>query len=142
MPNVDLGPDQIICSDDSHTLDAGNPGLDYLWSTGETTQTIIVDTTATYSVTVSDSDGCSSEDEFILTVNSIPTAILTNDTTICEGESTSLTFNLDGTGPFDIIYDDGNSSNMLNGISDGHTITVSPTSTTTYSILSLSLIHI
>ena len=137
LPVVDLGSDQTICSDDTYTLDAGNPGLDYLWSTGETTQTIIVDTTATYSVTVSDSDGCSSEDNFILTVNPIPTVTLLNDTTICDGESTSLTFNLEGTGPYDIIYDDGSSSNMLNGINDGHTITVSPSTTTTYSIVSI-----
>lgn len=42
-PEVFLGPDTLICSWDSLTLDAGNPGCAYEWSTGDTTQTITVD---------------------------------------------------------------------------------------------------
>lgn len=43
FPEVLLGNDTIICHDQSITLDAGNPGMDYLWSTGDTTQTLVVD---------------------------------------------------------------------------------------------------
>ncbi|MFP4470619.1 MAG: GEVED domain-containing protein [Bacteroidales bacterium] len=45
LPEVDLGADMTVCANETVTLDAGNPGADYLWSTGETTQTITVDTT-------------------------------------------------------------------------------------------------
>lgn len=40
---VDLGADTTICPWDILLLDAGNPGYSYLWSNGETTQTILVD---------------------------------------------------------------------------------------------------
>lgn len=41
-PTVDLGPDTTIIITDNLILDAGNPGADYLWSTGDTLQTIEV----------------------------------------------------------------------------------------------------
>lgn len=43
---VELGPDTSICPWESVTLDAGNQGSSYLWSTGDSTQTILVDTTS------------------------------------------------------------------------------------------------
>lgn len=49
---VNLGNDTIIDEGTSIILDAGNPGAVYLWSTGESTQSINVDTTGEYSVTV------------------------------------------------------------------------------------------
>ncbi len=72
LPIVDLGEDMTICANEVVTLDAGNPGAEYLWSTGETTQTITVDTTgvgigiATYSVDVTDGNLCSSSDEITI----------------------------------------------------------------------------
>ena len=51
-PSVDLGNDTTICIGSSVTLDAGNPGSSFLWNTGDTTQTIQVDSTALYTVTV------------------------------------------------------------------------------------------
>lgn len=43
-----------ICKGDKITLDAGTgPGYTYLWSTGDTTQTIVVSTPGEYSVTIS-----------------------------------------------------------------------------------------
>ena len=45
LPVVELGSDVTICANETMVLDAGNPGAQYLWSTGATTQTIAVDTT-------------------------------------------------------------------------------------------------
>lgn len=44
LPVVALGPDTAICQDEVYLLDAGNDGASYYWSTGETSQTIQVDT--------------------------------------------------------------------------------------------------
>jgi len=52
-PVVFLGNDTTINLGQTLILDAGNPGSDYLWSTGETTQTLPVSVTGTYSVNVS-----------------------------------------------------------------------------------------
>jgi len=53
QPFVFLGNDTTIIQGQSLLLDAGNHGSNYLWSTAETTQTIVVTTAGTYSVTVS-----------------------------------------------------------------------------------------
>lgn len=53
LPAVNLGNDTVFCQVLSAVLDAGNPGSQYLWSTGEITQTIDVDTTGQYWVAVS-----------------------------------------------------------------------------------------
>jgi hypothetical protein len=69
LPFVDLGPDMTVCANWTITLDAGNPGSTYLWSTGETTQTIVVDTTGigigvgAFSVEVTSPESCSNTDE-------------------------------------------------------------------------------
>lgn len=52
LPAVDLGPDTAIYEGEFIILNAGNPGCTYLWSTGDTTQTIVVTEAGTYSVTV------------------------------------------------------------------------------------------
>jgi PKD repeat protein len=61
-PVVALGNDTAICSSNTLTLDAGNAGASYLWSTGETSQTIDVNTPGSYSVMVTVGTGCSSSD--------------------------------------------------------------------------------
>jgi hypothetical protein len=56
-PVVFLGNDTTIMQGQTLILDAGNPGSDYLWSTGATTQTLPINVTGTYSVFVSNSCG-------------------------------------------------------------------------------------
>lgn len=51
-PSVALGNDQTLCNGQSLTLNAGNPGASYLWSTGATTQTVNVSGTGSYWVIV------------------------------------------------------------------------------------------
>jgi hypothetical protein len=69
LPEVDLGVDTVICHDRTYTLDAGNAGAEYLWSTGETSQTIVVDAadyeygTETFSVVVTNQYACTGSDE-------------------------------------------------------------------------------
>lgn len=59
---VDLGNDTTICIDEVLTLDAGQ-GESFVWSTGEITQTIDVDTTGTYWVEVTNAAGCTDFDD-------------------------------------------------------------------------------
>lgn len=58
QPEVDLGTDSILCEGFSITLDAGNAGSTYSWSSGETTQTLVVTAAGNYSVDVTSADGC------------------------------------------------------------------------------------
>ena len=72
-PIVDLGSDVTICSGTTQTLDAGSHSS-YLWSTGETTGTIDVNTSGTYHVTVQDANGCDASDTINITVSPALTA--------------------------------------------------------------------
>ncbi len=80
--NVDLGNDTSFCNGGSVLLDAGNPGLTYLWNDNSTNQTLNASTTGTYSVVVSD-QGCSDSDAVNITVLPIPVVDLGNDTVVC-----------------------------------------------------------
>jgi PKD repeat protein len=73
VPSVVLGNDTSMCAWNSILLDAGNPGMAYLWSTSATTQTIIADSTGTgmgsenYWVQVTNSAGCHAADTIRIT---------------------------------------------------------------------------
>jgi gliding motility-associated-like protein len=113
LPIVDAGNDQGICVSGAVVIGGaptGPSGATYLWSPGATlddntlsnpTATPLV--TTTYTVTVTDTNGCVDFDVITISINSIPTVNAGNDTTICVGESlviggsptgpTSATFN-------------------------------------------------
>lgn len=76
--------DEDICSDQSATLDAGNSGASFLWSTGATTQTIEADTTGDFVVTVT-VNGCNRSDTAAVRVFQYPTAPIVACTTTTGG---------------------------------------------------------
>jgi hypothetical protein len=73
LPVVDLGEDFSVCANEVVVLDAGNTGATFLWSTGETTQTIEVDSTgigigtAQFWVEVTDAETCANSDTIMVT---------------------------------------------------------------------------
>jgi hypothetical protein len=74
LPFVNLGGDTTLCDTLTYTLDAGT-AVSYLWSDASTNQTLVTSVTGTYSVTVSDSIGCSATDAVDVTFISCPTGI-------------------------------------------------------------------
>lgn len=74
----------------------------------------------------------------VITVNPLPTAVITGTRSICVGDSAPLTFNLTGNGPFDVTYFNGTSSTVLTNISNGHQAYVSPSTTRTYTITAVN----
>ena len=54
-------------------LDAGAGYSSYLWSTGATTQTITVSSAGSFSVTVSNANGCTGSTSATTVVNPLPT---------------------------------------------------------------------
>src|SRR5690606_7046966 len=121
LPNANAGDDVSTCQGTAVTLTASG-GSSYLWSNGATSQSITVNPniTTTYSVEVTQ-NGCSSTDEVVVTVNSLPTINAGNDVTILEGESVTLS----ATGGTSYVWSNGETT---------QSITVSPTTTTTYTV--------
>lgn len=89
-PTVYLGSDTSICKNENVTLDAGNTGLNFLWSSGATDQTATFGASGTHWVEVTDTLNCTTRDSLLLTVSTLGTVSLGNDTTICGGDSLEL----------------------------------------------------
>lgn len=84
------GNEITICSTTSLTLTAPNGFADYLWSDGSTTQTITVAASGTYTVVVSNADGCASPASNGLLVTLLP-APCTNAPPVIATTSVSTT---------------------------------------------------
>jgi hypothetical protein len=75
-----LGNDTAVASGSTLTLDGGGGFITYLWSTNETTQTIDVQTTGTYWVSVTDPLGCILIDTIDITfLNGLNNIVSEND---------------------------------------------------------------
>lgn len=92
-PDVTVDGDLAFCDGSTVTL-TSSPAVSYLWSNGETTQSITVGVTGTFSVTITDANGCvGTSDPVSTTVYDNPTPTITADgpTIFCDGDSVVLT---------------------------------------------------
>ncbi len=109
----------IYCGLDSVLLDAGLFNS-YLWTSGDTTQTLMVDTEGSYTIEVTDTLGCSAIDSFQLFLHDIP-LITANIFEFLDGTGGDVDldifqgtppyyydWNLDGTGDYDDLEDQYN----------------------------------
>ncbi len=131
LPVAEAGKDSSVCEGQSILLNA-NGGGSYLWSTGNTQQSIIVKPNTAhkvYSVTVTDSYGCSAKDTVNINMVSNPSVTAGPDTSVCAGSSVTLT----ATGT-DNLY-------LWNTGATSSSIQVSPVSSTDYSVVMFNLNH-
>ena len=124
--------DTTVCAGQSVTLTAtgtsGDGTYTYFWNTGDTTGTISVSpiVTTAYTVTVTDGCGTTDNDGATISVFDAVTALLIADTTICQGDSVTLTATGGlGDGTFAYLWSTGATT---------PTITVTPTGTSVYSV--------
>ena len=76
------------CDVDSILVDAGAGYNFYAWSNGANTQQIYAVNNGTYTVTVTDANGCIDSDDVLVDILNVN--IVQNDTSICLGESITL----------------------------------------------------
>ncbi|MCB0448153.1 MAG: T9SS type A sorting domain-containing protein, partial [Gelidibacter sp.] len=120
VPTINAGADVTINSGDSVTLTATG-GASYSWNTGATTSSITVSPTVTTTYTVTGTlNGCQSTDTVTVFVNNLQ-ANAGPDVSICHGYSTTLT----ASGGDTYLWSTGATTSS---------ITVNPTSTSTYSV--------
>ncbi len=124
LPVVSVSPTAVaICNGASTTLTATGVG-NYNWNSTETTASITVtpNTTTTYSVTVTDANTCTASVSGVVTVNSLPVAVVSPaSVAICNGASTTLTASGGGT----YIWSNGATTTA---------ITVTPNTSATYTV--------
>lgn len=94
FPEISSPSNTLFCAGDSKTWSAGLGTADYsyLWSTGETTESISIATAGNYSVTVTDTNGCSRVSETLyFDEDPYPSDVsLGPDVSLCSGNSIGL----------------------------------------------------
>ncbi|MCB0755132.1 MAG: gliding motility-associated C-terminal domain-containing protein [Flavobacteriales bacterium] len=83
------GPYQF-CEGDDVVLTVNPVGSPTIWSTGELTQSITVDTTGLYEVQITDEHGCNGQTQVLVYSTQLPELTLSNDTTVSLGEIVPL----------------------------------------------------
>lgn len=103
LPNVNAGVDQSVCSGGSVTLN-GSGATSYVWTNSVTNGTPFTPgSTATYTVTGTDANGCVNTDQVTVTVNPLPTIGAGTDQNICVGTPVTLS----GSGGVSYVWSNG-----------------------------------
>ncbi len=112
-----------LCLGQNTTL-AASGGGNYLWSNGETNNSIFITPTAStnYFVTVTSTNGCADTANANIVITQMPVATINPNTTICEG--TIITLNAGGGTTY--LWSNGQTNTS---------ILASPSTSTTYSVV-------
>jgi hypothetical protein len=109
------------------TPSGGTPGYTFLWNTGATTSNITVGTAGTYSVTVTDSNGCTTSCSAMLTVNPTPSCtVVPASAAVCAGGAQIFTATPSGGTPgYTFLWNTGaTTSNITVGTAGTYSVTV------------------
>jgi len=99
----------------------GTPGYTYLWNDGQTTSTIIGLTAGTYSVTVTDNNGCTATQSVAITQPAASvTATTTSTNADCGGSNGTISVSAAGGTPsFTYNWNTGETSSSVSGLTAG-----------------------
>ena len=121
-PTPNLGVDIESCFNESEVLSVAAGYPDYDWSFfANNSPSIIVSSSNTYYVEVTDVNGCKGSDTINVNFNPLPIVDLGNDTTLCSGQSLNL-----NAGDYSIFdWSTGESSQIVNvDVADTFSVTV------------------
>ena len=90
LPTPSILGSTTICQNQTTILTA-NGGVSYAWNNGGTSSSINIAQSGVYTVTATSAEGCSATANVTVTVNPLPNVSISGNTTICEGNSTTLT---------------------------------------------------
>ncbi len=129
--NLTLASTDAGCGGDTNgtatsTVDGGTSPYTYIWSNGATTANLTGLAAGTYTLTVTDNNGCTAESSVTISESESPTvtASVTNpNTTGNNGEATAVASG--GTAPYTYLWSDGQTTATATGLSPGiYTVTV------------------
>jgi gliding motility-associated-like protein len=86
-PSIFLGNDTIVCWGENLTVDAQNPDCSFVWSTGDTSQTILLKRQQTYWVVATNSEGCRSADTISFDYHPVTKAFSQHAQNMCKGST-------------------------------------------------------
>ena len=99
---------------------------------------LVASTPGNYVVTYSTpGTGCLSTLDQNIAVHESPSATISGDATLCEGQTATITIDFLGTGPWDVTYSDGTNNNTITGIASTP-YTFNTSTSGTYTLVSVS----
>lgn len=113
---VNLGKDTIFCQSASLKLDAGNAGSQFGWNSGQTTQTITINKTGNYIVTVSNNPCLAKDTISVIIDESVFNA--GKDTVQCNKTFVPITFTIPNIYK-SYLWNDNTTSNSVNMPKEG-----------------------
>jgi hypothetical protein len=119
LPSAAITGGAPICEGNTATLTATG-GNSYVWSTGMNGAVITATVAGTYTVTVTNSLGCTATSSVSLIVNPNPNSQIIGSSSVCEGSSIQL----EATGGISYLWSNNATTSTIN---------VNPTSSTSYS---------
>lgn len=90
-PEINAYPSNFVCEDGDITLSINQDYESYLWSNGDTTKSIVVDSSGVYGLTVTHENGCESYAEVNVGFGNEYELQISGETEKCEGEEVTLT---------------------------------------------------
>ncbi|GAB4278770.1 MAG: hypothetical protein Kow0068_02550 [Marinilabiliales bacterium] len=147
LPQITITPDTAICNGNSVDLLATG-GVSYHWGPNIALTDINVSNptaspefTVTYTVTVTNSNGCVDSADVTVTVNDLPSFFLDGDSVTCNGyaDGAAWVSYTGGSTPYSYLWNTGSTDTVLTGLSGGtYTVTV----TNVYGCTSVKSIYI
>lgn len=86
-PDIDLGVDRLICRGEEINLNVAENFSTYLWSDGSENNSLVINETGKYAVTVTNSENCKDSSEINVEVLDYPEIILPNVINLDYGDS-------------------------------------------------------
>ncbi|MFN5323300.1 MAG: SBBP repeat-containing protein [Bacteroidota bacterium] len=121
-PQPSITGNSTICQGETATLTAAAGFNSYLWSNGASTQTISVTTGGTYTVTVTNSSGCTGSKSQVVLVNPSPSPSISGVFSACQGAAATLSANA---GFSSYSWSNGANTQTINPtVSGNYTVTV------------------
>ena len=120
-----------FCSGNSVTLSA-SVGSAFLWSNGSTANSIVVNSAGSFSVTITDANGCQAGSAPITTtVNAVATATISGSSMVCQNGGTPvISFSASGgVAPYVFTYSLNGGANQTISTNSGNTVGISVPST-------------
>jgi hypothetical protein len=108
--SVNLGNDTSLCAGQTLTLTQNIAGVNYTWSDGTTNNSITVNTSGTYWLEI-DNGSCTGRDSIDIIISTSGLSVnLGNDTSLCAGQTLTLTQNIAGV---NYTWSDGTTNNSI-----------------------------
>jgi len=120
LPPFDFINDTLICNGSPFVINPNVTGVNFLWQNNATTPTFTVSTSGTYSLTISDNQGCSGSATADVTFINLSVSI-TEDPITCSGVNDgSLTANPTGGDiPYEYLWSNSQTTQTISGLGVG-----------------------